>query len=75
MARVKKTSISKYVTIGNALGESESTICNYITGVSSNSTSLKSEKIRKASEFYDKELAAFKINLEKGIKEEVEKIE
>lgn len=75
MKNSKNVRISKYETIGKAIGETASTVCNYVTGVSTKATGKKAEIIRAASDFYDKELAAFKIKIAEGIKQEIEKIE
>jgi len=75
MTKKKNVRISKYETIGKAIGESASTVCNYVSGISSNSTGKKAEIIRFASDFYDKELAAFKLKIVEGIKKEIQKIE
>lgn len=75
MTKKKNIRISKYDTIAKAIGVPSSAVANYINGVSYNSTSLKAEKIRKASDYYDKEMEKFKMSIELGIQKEIEKIE
>lgn len=75
MKNSKNVRISKYETIGKAIGETASTVCNYVSGVSANSIGKKAEIIKAASDFYDKQMEAFKLKIVEDIKKEIEKNE